>query len=636
MKESKVLERLLQMVEPSERTPLWEEFSKRFDSYGSDLYQNLKELYGSEDGFLFILQDLLRDCWDMFQERSEILHAYDANHTTEKMWYTSQEMVAGVLYVDLFSGNLEQLLQRIDYIEELGITLLHLMPLFKSPEGESDGGYAVSSYREVDPKIGDISMLKQVIEELHRRGIAVALDFILNHTSSEHIWAKRAIEKDPYYSDFYFIYPDRSEPDQYQVHLRDIFPEVRSGSFTYHEELSAWVWTTFHSYQWDLNYQNPELFRAMAREMSFLANLGIDVLRFDAVAFAWKEKGTSCEGLTKVHNLVRAFRALTRIIAPCIAFLSEAIVAPSDVLSYISTKECELSYNPLLMATSWEALATRDVRLLRKSLSSRYSLESGCTWINYIRCHDDIGWTFDDHDAWSQGIDPKGHRAFLNEFYTGRFPGSFAKGLPFQENEVTGDCRISGTAASLAGLEKGLLLHDEKEIRLTIKKLQMLYGLSATAGGIPLLYIGDELGQLNDYTYLDDPIKREDSRWTHRRVFSWDDLSDQLKGKSPSAEIHAMLKKLFSLRKGMRVLSEGSLELLHCESHHILAFERSTEDLSIIILANFSDSETDLERETFLDSIRSYEDLLTGRMINAHSMLSPWQFSIVQEVTDER
>ncbi len=636
MKRSKVLERLIQMIEPPQVTPLWEEFSTRCNSYGEDLYRYLKVLYGDDEGFLLIVRDLLDDAWIIFQERSATLNLHDSCHNAETQWYGSQQMIGGVLYVDLFAGNLKQMLGKIDYIEDLGITFLHLMPLFKVPEGASDGGYAVSSYREIDPRVGDLTILKEVIAELHRRGISVAVDFILNHTSNEHIWAKKAIEGDPDYKEFYFIFPDEREPQEYQAHLRDIFPEVRTGSFTYHEGLSSWVWTTFHSYQWDLNYQNPELFRAMAREMLFIANLGIDVLRFDAIAFTWKEKGTSCEGLSKAHTLVRAFRALARIVAPCMAFLSEAIVAPSDVLSYISTEECELSYNPLLMATSWEALATRDVRLLRKSIEDRFAISPGCAWINYVRCHDDIGWTFDDGDAQELGIDPKGHRSFLNAFYTGRFPGSFAKGLPFQENVETGDCRISGTAASLVGLEKGLLLHDEYEIICAIRKLQILYGLSATLGGIPLLYIGDEMGQLNDYSYRSDPAKQEDSRWIHRRPFSWEDVPQEADGETPSAQIHTMIENLFMMRKDLRILSEGSLEIIKSRSKHLLSFRRSKGSSSLIIIANFSDGETSLETEPILSEKKLYKDLISGRMLSKRTILNPWQFAVIQEVMYER
>ena len=635
MERYEIMGRAIGRITPEESNPLWEEFEKRCRVYSADLYARLFELYGQEEGFLYLLEDLLSDAWESFRERSSSLHAYDRAHAADDMWYASHETVGGVLYVGLFAGDLIGLLERIDYIEGLGINVIHLMPLFRTAEGESDGGYAVSSYRETDPALGSMEDLRQVISAFHGRGISVMIDFILNHTSEEHTWARKAIAGEQQYRDYYFLFPDRYEPDQYQWSLRDIFPEVRQGSFTWHEECRSWVWTTFNSYQWDLNYQNPDVFRAMAGEMMFLANVGVDVLRFDAIAFTWKEKGTSCEGLPKAHTLVRAFRALARICAPSMAFLSEAIVAPTEVLSYISQDECELSYNPLTMATGWEALATRDVRLLRRSLQDRYRLPSGCSWINYIRCHDDIGWTFDDGDAWSLGIDPKGHRGFLNDFYTGRFPGSFACGLPFQENLITGDCRISGTAASLAGLEKGLLYHDEEEITFAIRKLLLLHGIASTLGGIPLLYLGDEKGQINDYSYRDDPDKADDSRWVHRIAACWDEECEDVLQRESAQEIYALIRGLYSLRKRLPVLSSGDLKVLSNPSRHILSFTRREGSTQVTVIAHFSDHENSLETEGILDQRKLYRDLLTGEVITAYSLVGPWQFLIVEEHDNE-
>ena len=369
--------------------------------------------------------------------------------------------------------------------------------------------------------MGDLADFEELAKVLEKKGITLVLDFILNHTSDEHEWALKAMQGDPYYRDFYFIFPDRSIPEAYGAHLRDIFPEVRKGSFTYREEVQGWVWTTFNSFQWDLNYRNPEVFKAMSEEMLFLANLGTGVLRFDAIAFVWKELGTRCESLPNAHTLIRCFRAVARIAAPSLLFKSEAIVHPDEVMTYIDPKECELSYNPLLMATLWEALATRNPRLLRTTISRRFQVPEGCAWVNYTRCHDDIGWTFDGHDAALLGIDGFGHRQFLNAFYTGRHPGSFAKGLPFQENPITKDCRVCGTGASLAGLEKGIALHDKQEQQYAVRKILLLYGLISSLGGIPLIYIGDELGVCNDYSYREDPLKAADSRWVHRKNFDW-------------------------------------------------------------------------------------------------------------------
>jgi amylosucrase len=312
------------------------------------------------------------------------------------------------------------------------------------------------------------------------------------------------------------MFPDRQMPDAYDAHLREIFPDVRRGSFSYRPEIDRWVWTTFHSFQWDLNYRNPVVFNRMAEEMLFLANAGVEVLRLDAVAFTWKELDTSCENLPGAHLLIQAFNALARIAAPTLLFKSEAIVHPDDVARYIAPYECQLSYNPLLMALLWEALATRDVRLLQRSMQRRFAISPQCAWVNYVRCHDDIGWTFDDQDAAALGIQGFDHRQFLNAFYTGRFPGSFARGLPFQYNPTTRDMRISGTCASLAGLEKALREETDAEVELAIRRILVMHSVILSIGGIPLIYLGDEVGTLNDYGYRTDPARAEDSRWVHR------------------------------------------------------------------------------------------------------------------------
>ncbi|MFW5937098.1 MAG: alpha-amylase family protein, partial [Desulfosalsimonas sp.] len=488
----KTLERLLPRVrtamapydEKYER--LWQGFEHRLRLYWERLFRVLVQLYGWQYDFFYHLEQILIMAARSWAERPEYLKDLDAHREADSQWFQSQEMVGGVLYVDLFSDNLAGLHDHIAYFKKLGLTCLHLMPMFAVPHGSSDGGYAVSDYRAINPDIGTMEELSALARILHEEGISLVLDFVLNHTSDDHIWARRAKSGDPDYREYYLMFDERTMPDQYQQHLRDVFPDVRRGCFTYNEETGKWVWTTFNSFQWDLNYANPAVFRAMAEEMLFLANQGVQVLRLDAVAFIWKRLGTSCENLPEAHMLVQAFNAVARIAAPCLLFKSEAIVHPDEVLRYISPEECQLSYNPLLMALLWEALATREVKLLNHAMWKRFRIHPECAWVNYLRCHDDIGWTFDDSDARAVGIDPHAHRRFLNRFYTGGFPGSFARGLPFQYNPETGDLRISGTLASLAGLEFGLESGDPDLIEEAVGRINLLRSIMLSAGGIPL------------------------------------------------------------------------------------------------------------------------------------------------------
>ncbi len=351
------------------------------------------------------------------------------------------------------------------------------------------------------------------------------------------------------------------------------------------------MWTTFHKYQWDLNYANPAVFNRMAEEMLFLANQGVEVIRLDAVAFIWKEMGTSCENLPQAHSLIRAFNATARISAPALLFKSEAIVHPDDVVKYIDLVECQISYNPLLMALLWNSLATRKVRLLSQALATRFKIHPGTAWVNYVRCHDDIGWTFSDEDAAQLGVNGDDHRRFLNEFYRGRFPGSFARGLPFQENPKTGDCRISGTCASLAGLEKALNEEGPAEVELAIRRILLIHGVILLVGGIPLLYLGDEIGTLNDYAYREDPHKAADSRWVHRLRANWEQFERRKSPETVEGRIFQGLQRLVELRKEHESFSGGELSIIPTENEHVLGFERVYHGQRAIIFANFSEQE---------------------------------------------
>lgn len=522
-------------------------------------------------------------------ERPDWLKQRDALREADTEWFQSERMMGGVLYVDRFCGTLARLREFIPYFRELGLTYLHLMPLFEAPEGNNDGGYAVSSYRRVNPHIGTTAELADLARELDTAGISLVLDFVFNHTSDEHEWARRAQAGDPDYQEFYFLFPDRTMPDAYERTLREIFPTVRRGSFTWRPDMQRWVWTTFNSFQWDLNYANPAVFRAMAAEMLFLANLGVAVLRLDAVPFIWKRMGTNCENQPEAHRIIQAFNAIARITAPALLFKSEAIVHPDDVLSYVSPQECQLSYNPLLMALLWETLATREVKLLAHSLSHRFRLPPGCAWINYLRSHDDIGWTFDDNDARAVGIDPWGHRQFLNAFYTGRFPGSFARGLPFQENPDTGDARVSGTLASLAGLEQALAGGDPQTIDVAIRRIILLHSIVLSIGGIPLIYLGDEVGTLNDYGYVSDPVKAGDSRWVHRPLRNQVAMDQRHDPTTIPGRIFSTLTRLIHLRTTLPALRDGMMEVVRSDNRHVLAYVRQTRSQRVLVLANFSE-----------------------------------------------
>ncbi len=572
---------------------LWDVFAARLDTHFPALYGHLLHLYAGRDDLSHHTGHLLRVALDSWLSRPAELRHRDAARDGVA-WHTNPDIVAAVCYVDRFAGDLPGLTARIPYLERLGVGLLHLMPLFDVPPGQNDGGYAVSDYRVVRPDLGTIDDLRALASALHDAGIDLALDFVFNHTASDHRWAEElraaapeSIEDED--RNPYLMFPDRTFPDRYDRSLREIFPETRSGSFSFDPGLDRWVWTTFNDFQWDLNYTNPDVFVRMSGEMLALANMGADVLRLDAVAFTWKQPGTSSESLPEVHDLVRAYNALVRIAAPAMVFLSEAIVHPDEVVSYIDPAECQLSYNPLQMALGWEALATRDTRLLRQSLSHRLDLPAGCAWLNYVRSHDDIGWTFDDDvDAAGLGINGVDHRAFLNRFYTGRFPGSFAQGLAFQENPGTGDARVAGTTASLAGLEKALSEEKPAEVDLAIGRILALYGIAFALPGMPLIYLGDELATLNDHGYRDDPDRAADSRWANRPRMAWDRLPLVDRAGTPEAKVSEGLARLVLVRRHPAFASPETI-VHDVGDDAVLAFTRQTGEDAVLILANWTE-----------------------------------------------
>jgi amylosucrase len=609
----------------------WCVFERRLRHEWERLFGVLIGLYGDQYDFFYHLEEIVGATARSWFARPPWLKQLDARREADPAWFQSQQMVGGMCYVDLFAGTLHGLRDRLPYLKKLGLTYLHLMPLFESPEGNSDGGYAVSSYRHVNPRLGTIEELAELAHEFQQHGISLVLDFVFNHTSDEHEWARRAQAGDYEYERFYFLYPDRTMPEAYERTLREIFPTVRHGSFTWREDIHKWVWTTFNSFQWDLNYANPAVFRAMTEEMLFIANSGVEILRLDAVAFIWKRLGTNCESQPEAHQIIQAFNSITRIAAPAMLFKSEAIVHPDDVMSYISPRECQISYNPLLMALLWESLATREVKLLDHSMRNRFRLPPGTTWVNYLRSHDDIGWTFDDNDARWEWIDPVGHRSFLNQFYIGRFAGSFARGVSFQENPATGDARVSGTLASLAGLEQAIQSADKQQIELAVRRILMLHSIILSIGGIPLIYLGDEFGMLNEYSFASDMYKADDSRWVHRPKADWA-WRDKVEHdpNSPHGQIFTELVRLINLRKQQPAIYGNETEFVETGKGHLFGYVRHGGGHRLFVVANFSEhpQEMNADRLRVYGPGYNFIDIIIGQTLTADRplRLEPYQY----------
>ena len=570
-------------------------FLTRLDQLSFDILEPLGHVYGAVTDPEKLATELVLDALDAAARRAVPLRLLDRRREIDPAWFQRSRMIGYVCYADRFAGSLAGVRQHLDYLAELGVTYLHLMPLLWPREGENDGGYAVADYAAVDPRIGTMADLQALAGDLHERGMALCIDLVLNHTAREHEWARRALAGKPGYREMYLIYPDRTEPDRYERTLPEVFPDTAPGSFTEVPGL-GWVWTSFHEYQWDLNYANPAVFRAMLGTMLALANRGIDVLRLDAAPFLWKRMGTDCQNQPEAHRIVQAFRALTRLAAPGLALKAEAIVGPEMLVQYLGgherfRPECDLAYDNELMVMLWSSLAARDVRLAEAALSRRRPAPALASWVTYVRCHDDIGWAVSDADAGAAGLDGRSHRRFLSDFYSGRFPGSFARGALFQDDPVTGDSRISGTAASLCGIEAALEAEDPDRLAAGIRRLESMYAVAFSFGGIPLIYMGDELAIRNDPGWARDPARRHDNRWMHRPAMDWAAAARRGDLQSLEGRVFAAIRGLADARRSLLALRSGGItEILPTENRSVLAYRRvHPRSAPFLSLTNFSD-----------------------------------------------
>ena len=631
------LERLLPRIEArfpqAKGTAEWDGYVARLSRHFPRLFGRLYRLYGAQYDFFWHLESIVASMTEQWLSRPGDLKALDGMRESDPGWYLSSHMLGAVCYVDLFGGDLNGLRERLPYLSELGVTCLHLMPLLDMPEGDNDGGYAVRSYREVAAALGTMEDLRNLASELRLRGISLVLDFVFNHTSDQHEWAEHAQDGELEYQAYYRMYPDRTMPDAFEASMPEVFTEDHPGAFTYNQTLKKWVWTTFHTYQWDLNYENPVVFNRMVEEMLFLANQGVEILRLDAVAFLWKRLGTNCQNLPEAHVIIQAFNAVAAIAAPAMALLSEAIVHPDEVRRYVDVEECPLSYNPQLMALLWESLATRDTRVLKAAMRRGFALPPGCAWINYVRCHDDIGWTFSNDEITEAGFEPDAHRRFLTEFYTGRFEGSFARGAPFQEDPVLGQARISGTCASLCGVELAVEQDDAEALELAVRRILLIHGVTMLMSGIPLIYLGDEIAMLNDYAYERSPDKIGDSRWLHRARFDWERAEQRHDLETVPGRIYHGLLRLVRLRAQTQALKGTALEVAETGSKHVFGFVRSHGESAAFVLANFSEREQRVEARRLrqLGLRKTAVDLYAGQTVTAarELALAPYQLMVL-------
>ena len=565
-------------------------FDRRLERHYGELRWLYCELYHNDTAAFDYFVEMLRRCWE---ERKEALRAQDAAREADPNWYRRRDLLGMMLYVDAFAGTLGGVEEKLPYLKECGVNYVHLMPLLASPRGRSDGGYAVSDFRAVQEALGTMEDLERLTDACREGGMSVCLDFVMNHTSEDHPWAKRARAGAPGYRERYFFYDSWEIPRQFERTVPQVFPTTAPGSFTWLEDCQQVVMTSFYPYQWDLNYANPAVFNDMTENMLFLANRGIDVIRLDAIPYIWKELGTDCRNLPQVHTLARMLRMAVEIVCPSVLLLGEVVMEPAKVAPYFGTTEkpeCHMLYNVTTMATTWHTLATGDVSLLRRQMEALCALPKDFLFLNYLRCHDDIGWGLDYPWLGQRfGINEAAHKKYLNDYFTGKWPGSGGRGELYNDDPRLGDARLCGTTASLCGVEAADYEGDPFKLERAVACDLTLHAWMLSQSGIPVIYSGDEVGQLNDYTYHDDPEKREDSRYIHRGNFQWDLAALRSDGGTRQGKQFQGLRRLEQIRAGEPCFdSKADVWVEDSGSRHVLALCRRLGGRELVCLFNFS------------------------------------------------
>ena len=605
-------------------------FAARLQRYWPDLLAGLTGAY--PEHAVEMAQRAVEIAASSFRRRPEDLRLLDLRRHADPQWYQHPRMLGYAAYADLFAGGLRGVIDKVDYLAELGVTYLHLMPLLKPRPGPNDGGYAVMDYRAVREDLGSIDDLRELATALRRVGISLTVDLVLNHVAMEHDWARAAAGGDHYYRDYFFMFADRDIPNAYERTLPEVFPDFAPGNFTFDDESQCWVWTTFNTWQWDLNWRNPEVFFEFADIICWLANLGVECIRLDAIAFIVKRLGTSCQNQPEVHAITQALRAIARIAAPALIFKAEAIVGPTDLPAYLGVgkhagRVCDLAYQNSLMVQIWSTLAAKDTRLLCTALNRFPAKPPSTVWGTYLRCHDDIGWAIDDDDAAAVGLDGFEHRRFLSDFYAGSYPMSDARGLVFQENLATGDRRISGTAASLIGIEAALASGDETHLDLAIRRLLLAYQIVYGFGGLPLVYMGDELALRNDYDYVDDPAHADDNRWVHRPPMDWTAAERRHVEGTVEHRVWHGLRHAASVRSGLASMDAAvETEVMDPVNPAVLVFQRRAATQNMVGIYNVTPEPQRLPR--WVVSLGNWAvDALTGEspLTDREIILKPYQ-----------
>lgn len=594
-------------------------FQRRLKKHHDELKWLYMELYQNDSMFA----ELCMNMYQYYKERRQALKRRDEQREKNPEWFKQNDMLGMMLYIDNFAENLQGVKKKLSYLQACNVNCIHLMPFLDTPKGRSDGGYAVTDFRKVRPDLGTMEELAQLADMCHKRDMNLCMDFVMNHTSEDHEWAVRARQGEGEYMSRYFFYDTYEIPGRYEETVPQVFPTTAPGNFTYLPEIGHYVMTTFYPYQWDLNYGNPRVFNEMMYNFLFFANQGMDIIRIDAVPYIWKELGTKCRNLLQVHTIVRMMRMIGEIVCPSVALLGEVVMEPEKVVPYFGTvekPECHMLYNVTTMATTWNCVATKDIRLLKQQMDIVNGLPKEYTFLNYLRCHDDIGWGLDYSVLHKWGMEEVPHKRFLNDYFMGKAEGSVSRGELYNDDPVTQDARFCATTASMCGVESAEFENDQVKLDEAVKLDIMLHAYMLAQSGIPMLYSGDEIGQVNDYSYKENPDKAEDSRYIHRGKFRWELAQKREDKASMQGRIFTALDKLEQIRKSEAVF-EASANVYIYDVHNdsVLCIMREKAGEIFFGIFNFSDR----EETAWMQEEGSFTDLMSGEKITLEDITVP-------------
>lgn len=598
---------------------LIERFQQRMAKHHDELRWLYMELYGNDSMFAELCDQLYR----FYLERNSDLKEIDLYREENPNWYKKNDLLGMMLYIDQFAGDINGVRSKLNYIRKCNVNYIHIMPFLESPKGRSDGGYAVSDFRKVQKELGTMEDLEKLTAACHKKGMYVCMDFVMNHTSEEHEWAKRARAGEGEYMSRYFFFRDHTIPSIYEKTVPQVFPTTAPGNFTWLEDAQHFVMTSFYPYQWDLNYKNPRVFNEMLYHLLYLANRGIDIIRLDAVPYIWKELHTQCRNLPQVHTIVRMMRMICEIVCPSVLLLGEVVMEPEKVVPYFGTvekPECHMLYNVTTMATTWHTVATGNTRLLKEQLDILHSLPKEYIFLNYLRCHDDIGWGLDYASLEKENMEERAHKKYLNDYFQGYVEGSSSRGELYNADPLSGDARFCGTTASMCGVEKAGFEQNDADMKIAIQLDLMLHAYMFMQSGIPVIYSGDEIGQVNDYSYKEDPWKAADSRYLHRGAMNWKLAEDISRKNTVEYAMFEGLDRLEKIRKSEKAFVSGAdAWTIDTGDSSVLGIGRYFEGDKLIGLFNFSK----FEKTTALQETEEYKELITGKEGNTAEIHLP-------------